>query len=106
MFIIACSLIFFAIFLAVLWQLNMLNLYYVLFAALLTISHNALYLIEGKKEKGKLREIVKRLKRFNEGLLGEKFDDIKGSTVGNLCQEIHKVTQNTRHLVGELSIAS
>lgn len=106
MFIIVGNLIFIGIFSAVLWQLDLLNIYYALVSTLIIISYNALYLVERKKENKKLYEIVKRLKKFNKGLLGEKFDDIKGGTVGSLALEINKVTQNTKHLVGELSIAS
>jgi len=101
-----CNLIFLVIFSAALWQLNLINTYYIILSLLIIIFYNAIYLLERKKENSKIREIVSRLKKFNEGLLGQKFDDINGGTVGNLSQEINNVTQNTRHLVGELSIAS
>ena len=62
-----------------------------------------IFFINKKKENV---EVLARLKKFNEGILGQSFDDIEGGKIGDLCLEIHQATQNTRHLVGELSIAS
>lgn len=91
---------------AALWQFNLINTYYVIISLLIITFYNAIFLMERKKESNKIRKIVSRLKKFNEGLLGQEFNDIKGGAIGNLCREIANVTQNTRHLVGELSIAS
>lgn len=65
-----------------------------------------IHFIKSKKEKDKIGKVIDRLQQFNDGLLWQNFDDIKGGKLGELCQEINAVTQNTRHLVGELSIAS
>lgn len=105
MFIIA-SLIFLGVLFTTLWQLGLMNPSYIIISLLIIAFYMAIYLIDRKRENDKLTKLVSRLKEFNEGVLGQVFDDIKGGIVGNLSQEIANVTQNTRHLVGELSIAS
>lgn len=106
MFIILCNLIFLGFLMTALWRLNMLDTNYIAPALITAIFCNALHLFFKKKESNKIDEVTGRLKKFNTGLLGQNFDDIQGGMLGDLCQEINNVTQNTRHLVGELSIAS
>ncbi|MGI6235828.1 MAG: methyl-accepting chemotaxis protein, partial [Christensenellales bacterium] len=106
MFIVVCNLIFLGFFSMVLWRLDLMNTKYIALSLATIVFYNAMHLYQRKKENSKIDKLVSRLIKFNAGLLGQKFDDIQGGRVGTLCQEINNVTQNTRHLVGELSIAS
>lgn len=106
MFVVIYNLIFIGIFSTALWQFDLLNTKYIALSLIIIIFYNGIHLCQRKKENKKIDKLVSRLKEFNAGLLGQSFDDIQGSMVGKLCQEINTVTQNTRHLVGELSIAS
>lgn len=86
---------------------NMVNENYITATLLaVVILFAIIHFIKSKKEKDKIGKVIERLQQFNDGLLWQNFDDIKGGKLGELCQEINAVTQNTRHLVGELSIAS
>ena len=105
MFIIS-NLIFIGIVFAALWQLDLMSLNDIFLSLVIIAFYNIIYLLDRKIEHNKLSGLLNRLKQFNEGILGQTFDDIKGGIVGNISGEIAKVTQNTRHLVGELSIAS
>lgn len=81
--------------------------YIIYVLAVVIIIFLVVYLVGKKRENDKIEAIIKRLQQFNEGLLWQNFDDIaKDGVLGKLCREIAGVTQNTRHLTGELSIAS
>lgn len=106
MFITVCNLVFLVFLITTLWRLDLINTIYIALSLAIIIFCNVIHLLQRKNENNKIDEVVSRLKKFNAGLLGQNFDDIQGGMMVGLCQEINNVTQNTRHLVGELSIAS
>ncbi|MDD4569185.1 MAG: methyl-accepting chemotaxis protein [Tepidanaerobacteraceae bacterium] len=106
MFVLISNLFIFGISLLILRWLTLFKTTYAVLILAVIIFCNTLNLFQRKQENRKINEILSRLKKFNEGLLGQNFDDITNGNLGDICLEIHTVTQNTRHLVGELSIAS
>jgi len=106
MCIIIANIAFIVLYLGILQKINMLNTQTFVISLICFIFYNTLLAFSRHHENKQLANIINRLKKFNDGFLGETFDDFTKGKVGALCSEIHNLTQNARHLVGELSIAS
>ncbi len=106
MFLVLYNLVFVGILSVALWKFDLLNTPYIVISVITIVFYNAIHIYQKKSEINNINKIVDRLKEFNKGFLSQSFDEIQESIISELCREISVVTQNTRHLVGELSIAS
>lgn len=106
MLVVIGNAIFIGLYFVILQKMNMLNTQIAGMSVACFVFYNTIFLFLRYREDKKLVNITNRLQKFNSGFLGETFDDIIGGKVGSLSLEINDLTQNTRHLVGELSIAS